>query len=168
MIPALGVCYYPEHWDRALWARDAARMIDAGISWVRIGEFAWSRIEPKPGQFEFDWLDEAITVLGEAGLKVVMCTPTATPPRWMLDKHPDMLAVDAQGNPRKFGSRRHYCFSHRPYIVECQRIAQILLKTNVCLFPVPADHAGRICWKASLRSCGCIVQKLASLQKLLA
>lgn len=126
MIPALGVCYYPEHWDRALWARDAARMIDAGISWVRIGEFAWSRIEPKPGQIEFDWLDQAITVLGEAGLKVVMCTPTATPPRWMLDKHPDMLAVDAQGNPRKFGSRRHYCFSHRPYIVECQRIAQIL------------------------------------------
>ncbi len=126
MIPTLGVCYYPEHWDEAMWASDAARMVETGITWVRIAEFAWSRIEPAPDQFEFDWLDRAISLLGEAGLKVVMCTPTATPPRWMLDKHPDMLAVDADGRPRKFGSRRHYCFSHAPYIAESARIACIL------------------------------------------
>ena len=112
MTPELGVCYYPEHWPEAVWAEDAARMVETGLSWVRIGEFAWSRLEPSPGDLQFDWLDRAVEVLGSAGLKVVMGTPTATPPRWMLDKHPDMLAVDAQGQPRKFGSRRHDCFSH--------------------------------------------------------
>ena len=126
MKPELGVCYYPEHWPEAMWANDAARMVETGLTWIRIGEFAWSRMEPTPGHLKFDWLDRAIETLGNAGLKVVLGTPTATPPRWILDKHPDMLAVDAQGNPRKFGSRRHYCFSHQGYIDECWRIARIM------------------------------------------
>jgi beta-galactosidase len=126
MIPTLGVCYYPEQWDEAMWANDATRMVKTGITWVRIAEFAWSRLEKIEGQFTFEWLDRAIAVLADAGLKVVMCTPTATPPRWMIDKHPDMLAVDADGNPRKFGSRRHYCFSHQGYIDDCVRITQVL------------------------------------------
>lgn len=128
MKPELGVCYYPEHWPEAMWAEDAARMVDTGISWVRIGEFAWSRLEPHPGTLQFEWLDLAVETLGKAGLKVVLGTPTATPPRWMLDKHPDMLAVDAHGNTRKFGSRRHYCFSHQGYVDECVRIARVLGK----------------------------------------
>lgn len=122
----LGVCYYPEHWPEDIWARDAAQMVETGLTWVRIGEFAWSKLEPKPGQLEFDWLDRAIETLGNAGLRVVLGTPTATPPRWMIAKHPDMLALDAQGQPRKFGSRRHYCFSHRGYITECRRITRLL------------------------------------------
>ncbi|WP_420583532.1 beta-galactosidase [Ruegeria sp.] len=126
MTPELGVCYYPEHWPEEMWAKDAARMAETGLTWVRIGEFAWSRMEPAPGDLRFDWLDRAIEVLGAAGLKVVLGTPTATPPRWMLEKHPDMLAVDMQGQPRKFGSRRHYCFSHQGYIEECVRIARIM------------------------------------------
>lgn len=97
-------------------------MAGLGLTWVRIGEFAWSRMEPEPGRFEWDWLDRAIDTLGKAGLKVVLGTPTATPPRWMLEKHPDMLAVDAEGRPRGFGSRRHYCFSHRGYRQESARI----------------------------------------------
>ncbi len=126
MTQTLGVCYYPEHWPEAQWAEDAARMVETGLSWVRIGEFAWSRMEPSPDQLELDWLDRAIAVLGTAGLKVIIGTPTATPPRWMLDKHPDMLAVDAEGRPRKFGSRRHYSFSHEGYRAECRRIVTIL------------------------------------------
>jgi beta-galactosidase len=122
----LGVCYYPEHWPEDQWPRDAARMKDAGLTLVRIGEFAWSRLEPSPGDLRFDWLDRAISVLAEAGLEVVLGTPTATPPRWMLDRHPDMLAVDARGQPRKFGSRRHYCFSHPGYRAEAARIARLL------------------------------------------
>src|SRR6056297_1799020 len=97
-------------------------MAALGLTWVRIGEFAWSRIEPAQGDFRWDWLDEAIDVLGAAGLKVVLGTPTATPPRWVCDKHPDMFAVDAQGHPRGFGSRRHYCFSHQGDLYECRRI----------------------------------------------
>ncbi|PRY22598.1 beta-galactosidase [Aliiruegeria haliotis] len=126
MKPALGVCYYPEHWPEEVWAEDARRMAETGLTWVRIGEFAWSRLEAEPGKLTFDWLDRAIDVLGNAGLKVVLGTPTATPPRWMIDKHPDMLAVDAQGNPRRFGSRRHYDFSHAGYRAECVRIARLL------------------------------------------
>ena len=122
MKRTLGTCYYPEHWPRAVWEDDAQRMVQAGLTWVRIGEFAWSRLEPQPGAYQFDWLDDAIAVLGGAGLKVVLGTPTATPPRWMVDKHPDMLAVDAQGRVRKFGSRRHYCFSHQGYKSECAQI----------------------------------------------
>ncbi|KAA9005741.1 beta-galactosidase [Histidinibacterium aquaticum] len=125
MKRALGTCYYPEHWPRELWAKDAQRMVKAGLTWVRIGEFAWKRVEPRPEMFDWEWLDEAIDVLGRAGLSVVLGTPTATPPRWMLDRHPDMLAVDAEGRQRGFGSRRHYCFSHDGYLDECRRIVTL-------------------------------------------
>jgi beta-galactosidase len=126
MKRTLGCCYYPEHWPEEIWAQDAHRMADLGLTWVRIGEFAWSRLEPEPGDLRFDWLDSAIEVLGMAGLRVVLGTPTATPPRWVVDKHPDMLAVDAEGRPRGFGSRRHYCFSHEGYLDECRRITRLL------------------------------------------
>lgn len=126
MKRTLGTCYYPEHWPEDIWADDARRMAEAGLSWVRIGEFAWSRLEPVPGEFHFEWLDRAIEVLGAAGLRVVLGTPTATPPRWMIDKHPDMLAADAEGRPRKFGSRRHYCFSHEGYLEESRRITRLV------------------------------------------
>jgi beta-galactosidase len=126
MKRALGVCYYPEHWPEDIWARDAARMAEAGITWVRIGEFAWSRLEPRPGHFTFDWLDRAIGVLAAAGLKVVLGTPSCTPPRWMLERFPDMLALDAEGRPRKFGSRRHYCFSHAGYRAAAAGMAAVL------------------------------------------
>lgn len=124
--PKLGVCYYPEHWPEAQWEQDARQMVEMGLSWVRIGEFAWSRMETKSGVLTWGWLDRAIDVLGNAGLQIVLGTPTATPPRWILDKHPDMLAVDANGAVRKFGSRRHYCFSHLGYRKECARIADLM------------------------------------------
>ena len=123
MKRSLGVCYYPEHWSDTIWAKDAAEMVEAGITWVRIGEFAWSRLEPKPGAFDWDWLDRAIATLADAGLKIVLGTPSATPPRWMLDRFPDMLAVDAADQPRKFGSRRHYCHSHVGYRDAAARMA---------------------------------------------
>lgn len=111
----LGVCYYPEHWPEELWEQDAAEMKSIGLSIVRIGEFAWSRLEPEEGRFEFDWLDRSIDILGKAGLKIILGTPSATPPRWVMDKFPDMIAHDKEGKPRTFGSRRHYSFSHEGY-----------------------------------------------------
>ncbi len=122
----LGTCYYPEHWSADRWSQDAHRMVEVGLSWVRIGEFAWSRLEPQKGVYNFQWLDRVIETLGSAGLKIVLGTPTAAPPRWLLDKHPDMLAVDEFGNVRKFGSRRHYCFSHEGYREECSIIVLAL------------------------------------------
>ncbi|WP_442782219.1 beta-galactosidase [Collimonas fungivorans] len=122
----LGVCYYPEHWSEEIWSSDAQRMTALGIKQVRIGEFAWSRIEPSPGEYQWDWLDRAIQVLADAGLEVIMCTPTATPPKWLIDQHADILPVDANGRARGFGSRRHYDFSSPSYFKESQRIVTLL------------------------------------------
>jgi beta-galactosidase len=123
----LGCCYYPEHWPENRWADDAARMAAMGLSLVRIGEFAWSRIEPDgDARYDWGWLDRAIDTLHAAGLKVILGTPTATPPKWLVDRMPDMAAIDEQGRPRGFGSRRHYCFSHKGYRAECRRIVTAL------------------------------------------
>lgn len=118
----LGVCYYPEHWPEARWSEDARQMAALGLDCVRIGEFAWSRFEPDPGRFEWGWFDRAIEALHAEGLGLILGTPTATPPKWLVDRHPDMLACDEHGRPRRFGSRRHYCFSSEPYRAECRRI----------------------------------------------
>ncbi|HEY9634253.1 MAG TPA: beta-galactosidase [Coleofasciculaceae cyanobacterium] len=96
----LGVCYYPEHWSPEKWASDAAEMRELGLSDVRIGEFAWSRSEPEPGRLEWGWLDEAIAILSQEGLKIILGTPTVTPPKWLVDLHPETLAIDAMGHPR--------------------------------------------------------------------
>ncbi|MGC9271160.1 beta-galactosidase [Acidiphilium sp.] len=119
----LGVCYYPEHWPEQMWAQDATRMRDLGLSLVRIGEFAWSRIEPVRGRFVWDWLDRAINTLADAGLAIVLGTPSATPPRWLIRDAPSILAVGTDGRLRGFGSRRHYCFSSDIYRTEACRIA---------------------------------------------
>lgn len=122
MKPAIGVCYFPEHWPEKMWASDAQEMVKAGIEWVRIAEFSWAITEPHPGVYYWDWLDKAIDILSDAGLKVILCTPTATPPKWLVDHMPDMLAVDKNGQTRGFGSRRHYSFSHAPFRAEARRI----------------------------------------------
>ncbi|SIO70862.1 beta-galactosidase [Burkholderia sp. GAS332] len=118
----LGVCYYPEQWPRSMWADDAKRMVELGITHVRIAEFAWSRMEPRAGEFAWGWLDEAVETLAAAGLKLVLGTPTASPPKWLIDAHPDVLPVRADGVRWNFGSRRHYDISSEIYRRECVRI----------------------------------------------
>ncbi|MXO57839.1 beta-galactosidase [Altererythrobacter gangjinensis] len=122
----LGVCYYPEHWPEDRWPIDAREMAETGLSLVRIGEFAWSRIEPEPGRFDWAWLDRAIEVLHAEGLRIILGTPTATPPKWLYNQMPDMAALGRDGKARKFGSRRHYCFSHRGYREQAARITSAM------------------------------------------
>ena len=123
---SLGVCYYPEHWPESWWEQDARRMREMGIEFVRIGEFAWSHYEPEREKFDWGWLDRAIDVLAKAGLKIVLGTPTCTPPKWLVDANPEMIPVDEQGRPRGFGSRRHYTFSSKAYWEESRRIVGAL------------------------------------------
>lgn len=123
---SLGVCYYPEQWDRAKWPDDLNAMRELGLRYVRIGEFAWSRLEPAPGEYQFGWLKEVLDLAGERGLSIVLGTPTATPPKWLVDWMPDMLAIDQDGRPKRFGSRRHYCFSHPGYRGVAARIVEKL------------------------------------------
>lgn len=123
-----------------MWADDAKKMVDMGIRQVRVGEFAWSRIEPAQGQFDWGWLDRAIDVLGAHNLSVTLGTPTATPPKWLIDLHPDILACDASGRPRKFGSRRHYCFSSERYREEAARITELMASRY-------GQHEAVNCWQ---------------------
>ena len=122
----LGACYYPEHWPEEWWAKDAQRMRELGIAYVRIGEFAWSRCEPRREEFAWGWLDRAIDALAAAGLKIVLGTPTATPPKWLMDEYPEIQPTDEEGRPRGFGSRRHYTFSSQAYRRESARIVEAL------------------------------------------
>jgi beta-galactosidase len=122
----LGVCYYPEHWPEDWWAADARRMRELGIQYVRIGEFAWFRYEPRRGEFQWGWLDRAMNTLSDAGLRIVLGTPTATPPKWLIDEFPEIAPIDEQGRPRGFGSRRHYTFSSQAYWRESARIIEAL------------------------------------------
>ncbi len=124
----LGVCWYPEQWPEAWWADDARAMRELGLSLVRIGEFAWSAIEPQPGRFDWTWYDRAIETLACEGLKIVLGTPTATPPKWLVDRHPEILPHDRSGRPRGFGSRRHYDFSSPVYRDHAARIAEAVAK----------------------------------------
>ncbi len=143
----LGVCYYPEHWPEDKWAGDAADMSARGIEYVRIGEFAWSRIEPSRGQFNWEWLDRAVHTLAAAGLLIIMGTPTATPPKWLMDEYTDkadnIIAINKDGRPRKFGSRRHYCFSSQSYAAEAARITELMAErygNHPCLYAWQTDN----------------------------
>jgi len=136
----LGVCYYPEQWPHAMWADDAKRMVELGITHVRIAEFAWSRMEPRAGEFVWEWLDEAVATLANAGLKLVLGTPTASPPKWLIDAHPDVLPVRADGTRWNFGSRRHYDVCSEIYRRECLRIVSAMAERY-------GRHASIIAWQ---------------------
>ena len=126
---SLGVCYYPEHWAPERWTADFDAMCDIGIRFVRVGEFAWSRLEPNSGEYRFEWMREVLDLAAQRQLSIVLCTPTAAPPKWLVDQMPDMVAIDANGLPRRFGSRRHYCFSHIAYRRACERIVTKLAQS---------------------------------------
>ncbi|MDR7030578.1 beta-galactosidase [Rhizobium rosettiformans] len=116
----LGVPHYPEHVDESYWQRDAERMKDAGFNAVRMGEFAWHIWEPFEGKFDFDLFDRAIEVLGKAGIKTILCTPTATPPRWLTMNYPEVLRVDRNGRRASHGSRQH-CDTTSPVLRQHSR-----------------------------------------------
>lgn len=107
----VGTCYYPEHWQETLWADDLHRMQQAGISVIRIAEFAWSIFEREEGKFTFDLFDRFLSLCNQTGMKVIFGTPTATPPAWLTEKYPEVLNCTMEGVPYRHGSRRHYNYS---------------------------------------------------------
>lgn len=111
----LGTCYYPEHWDKGLWREDLERMLGVGIKVVRIAEFAWSKIELHEGEFDFSFFDEFLDLCEEVGMKVIMGTPTATPPAWLTEKYPEVLNASRDGVLYRHGARRHYNYSSPVY-----------------------------------------------------
>jgi len=120
----MGTAWYPEQWPESRWEEDLRMMEGAGLKVVRVGEFAWSRMEPAEGKFDFDWLDRAIRAAAKHHIVAVVGTPTATPPAWLTQKYPDTLRVEENGQRVTHGNRAHASVSSPRYREFCRRIAE--------------------------------------------
>jgi beta-galactosidase len=107
----LGTAWYPEQWPESRWEADLTLMQQAGIHMVRVGEFAWSRMEPAEGQYDLDWLDRSIAAAGKHGIYTVVGTPTAAPPAWLTQKYPETLLIDEKGKRAEHGNRQQFNFA---------------------------------------------------------
>jgi beta-galactosidase len=133
-----GVDYHPEQWiypysgtpenPEGAWDKDAKLMQTAGINVVRMGEFTWGLCEPEEGRYDFGWLRRVMDILAKAGIKIVLATPTAAPPRWLTRKHPEILPVDERGVPDREGSRRAVCLNSDIYWNYSRRIVETMAK----------------------------------------
>jgi beta-galactosidase len=133
-----GVDYHPEQWvfpydgtsenPEAAWERDAALMVKAGINVVRIGEFSWGLCEPEDGKFDFSWLQRVMDILGRAGIEIVLATPTAAPPIWLTQKHPEILPLDEHGRVKNAGTRRAVCLNSDAFWNYSKRIVENMAK----------------------------------------
>lgn len=120
----MGVCYYPEHWDRKMWEQDLERMLESGISVIRIGEFAWSVIEPQEGVFTYEFFDEFLNLCTEKKISVIFGTPSATPPVWLTERYPEVLNCNELGIRYRHGERRHYNYNSPKYRMFVSRIVE--------------------------------------------
>jgi len=135
-----GADYYPEAWDETQWEKDATLMQEAGFNFVRLGEFAWVKMEPQEGRFDFAWLDRALKVLNAHGIRAVLGTPTASPPAWLYARYPDIAAMDAQGVRYRYGSRRNYCLHNPDFVAATTRIVTAMAEHF-------KDHPGVLGWQ---------------------
>jgi len=121
-----GCAWYPEQWPVERWTRDLELMRRAHMNVVRIGEFAWSRMEPEEGRYELDWLETAIAMAAQQGLLTVIGTPTAAPPAWLTQRYPDTLVIRENGRRDAHGNRCHFSVTSPRYREFCRRIAERL------------------------------------------
>ena len=122
----MGTCYYPEHWSRELWQDDLQRMKAAGITVIRVAEFAWNKVEPEEDVFVFDFWDEFLELCKLEEIQVIFGTPTATPPAWLTEKYPEVLNCRQDGVPYRHGARRHYNYNSPKYRELSARIVEKL------------------------------------------
>ena len=123
----IGVDYYPEQWPEQMWEQDADRMKECGVKVVRMAEFAWSRMEPEEGIYDFEWLDRVVSVFADRRMQVVLCTPTCTPPLWVFEKYPEIIQVGPDGHRIAIGIRGHRCMNNPVYRTLCEKIIRQLV-----------------------------------------
>ena len=124
----LGAAWYPEQWPQSAWEHDLALMQAAGINVVRVGEFAWSRLEPAEGQYDFGWLARAIRMAQRHHIAVVIGTPTDAPPAWLTSRYPEVLRVGPDGRRDEHGGRRQFSYSSPLYRKFCRDIVTRLAR----------------------------------------
>lgn len=123
---AFGGDYNPEQWPPEVWDEDLGLMRRAGVNLVTVGVFSWSRIEPRPGEQDWAWLDEVLDRLHGAGIGVDLATPLAAPPPWLLTAHPEITPLDADMVPRRPGTRLGWCPSSPVFREHARRITTAL------------------------------------------
>ena len=119
----LGAAWYPEQWPESRWDADLKLMQDAHVGFVRVGEFAWSTMEPKEGDFELDWLNRAIRAAEKHGIAVVIGTPSAAPPAWLTQTYPETLRTKEDGRKDSHGGRQQFDWSDPKYRELCRIVA---------------------------------------------
>ncbi|MFD0991414.1 beta-galactosidase [Mariniflexile jejuense] len=127
-LTTVGVYYYPEHWNPQQWERDLKNIAEMGYEFTHFAEFAWAELEPQEGIYDFKWLDKALELAAKYKLKVIMCTSTATPPVWLVRKHPEVLATNEDGSKMDHGARQHATFSSNYYRSYSMKMIEQLAK----------------------------------------
>jgi beta-galactosidase GanA len=123
-----GAAYYPEVWDWSEIDKDIAHMKELNMNVVRMAEFAWAKMEPQEGKYDFKWLHNIIDKLHANGISVILGTPTATPPAWMWEKYPEIALTHYDGSKTKHGIRRDCSYTNATYrkksVMICEKMAQ--------------------------------------------
>jgi len=141
-VLAFGGDYNPEQWPRHTWERDIAAMGRAGVSFVSLGIFSWSWVEPSDGRFEFNWLDEVMGLLAEADIAVDLATATASPPMWLSHAHPELAPIDRDGRRLWPGSRQAWCPSSATFTAYATRLTEAMARRY-------HDHPALAMWHVS-------------------
>ena len=123
-----GVDYYPEQWGLSHLEEDLQGIRELGCNIIRIADFAWDIIEPEDGVYDFSLFDRVVERAAACGLKVMMCTPTATMPVWMYEAHPDIMIEDEQGHRQPFGARRGYCMNNDWYVEKAAAVSRAMAR----------------------------------------
>ena len=103
--------FNPEQWDRATLEKDLLLLKNAGVNTLTLPVFAWAKMEPEEGRYEFDWLDEILDRIEAYDMKYFLATPTCAQPAWLSRKYPEVLPVDIAGRKRTHGMRVFFCYN---------------------------------------------------------
>ncbi len=122
-----GASYYHEYMPSERLDQDVELMKKAGVTVVRVGESTWSSWEPKDGQFEFAWMDRVMAKMHEAGIQVILGTPTYSIPPWLFRKHPEILATRLDGKRATYGIRQNMDTSHPAYRFHAERVIRQIM-----------------------------------------
>ena len=123
-----GIYYYPEHWNENQWERDIKKISEMGFEFVHLAEFAWFKMEPTEGNFEFAWLDKIVNLCTKYKLKVLLCTPSATTPVWMRVNYPETFIMDGHYIRGENGTRGLGSIVNPKYRMFVERIVTEMAK----------------------------------------
>ena len=134
----IGTTYYPEQYPRERWAEDIRLMIEAGINVVRMTESSWDLLEPEDGKFDFDWMDDFINLVGDAGIEVILTTPMEASPAWLRQKEPNVVITDEFGHLH--GGRGRHCHNNAAFLYHAERLVTRMAEHY-------ANHSAVIGWE---------------------